>query len=164
MQKDSVDRMIDAWAGTQPDLDVSPLEVAGRLLLCAHHLQQALTEALQPLGLTFPDFDVLNTLRRRADPTGTNPTDLAESALITTGAMTSRLHRLEQAGLIRRVPDPADGRAVRVNLTPRGRALAKRALTKVLAADETFLAPLTSPQRGEVAGTLRQLLLSVEAG
>jgi DNA-binding MarR family transcriptional regulator len=154
--------MIETWAETHPELDVSPLEVAGRLLLCAHHLQQELSEALRPLGLTFADFDVLNTLRRRADPDGTNPSDLAESALITTGAMTSRLHRLEAAGFIRKVADPEDGRAVRVSLTPRGRTIAKRALTNVLAADEHFLAPLTPTQRRQAAIAMRQLLVQAE--
>ncbi|WBQ04371.1 MarR family winged helix-turn-helix transcriptional regulator [Kribbella sp. CA-293567] len=162
MQKDSVDRMIETWADTHPDLDVSPLEVVGRLLLCAHHLQRALVEELQPLGLTFADFDVLNTLRRQAEPTGANPSVLAESALITTGAMTSRLHRLETAGLVRKVPDAEDGRSVRVSLTPRGRRLAVRALTKVLAVDENFLAPLTNAQRRQVAGALRQVLVEFE--
>ncbi len=47
---------------------------------------------------------VLNTLRRRGDVAGTNPRDLARSSLITSGAMTSRLDRLERAGLVRRGP------------------------------------------------------------
>lgn len=154
--------MIETWAETHPELDVGPLDVAGRLLLCAHHLERRLVEALQPLGLTFADFDVLNTLRRRAEPAGTNPSDLAESALITTGAMTTRLHRLEAAGFIKKVADPDDGRAVRVSLTPRGRTIAQRALTKVLAADEDFLAPLTATQRRQTTSALRQLLTQAE--
>ncbi|WP_433162450.1 MarR family winged helix-turn-helix transcriptional regulator [Kribbella sp. CA-247076] len=162
MSEDSVDRMVAAWAASEPGLDVSPLEVAGRVLLGAHHLQKALVEALRPLNLSFADFDVLNTLRRRADPDGTNPSELAHSALITTGAMTTRLHRLAEAGLVRRVPDPDDGRAVRVLLTARGRTLARQALDAVLAADEAFIAPLSRTQRAALVDALRTALLPYE--
>lgn len=159
MQPDAVDRIIQAWAQRDPSLDARPLEVVGRLLLCAHHLERALVAALQPFALSFADFDVINTLRRRGDAQGTNPSDLAQSSLITTGAMTSRLDRLERAGLITRAPDPTDGRAVRVHLTEQGERLAQQSLNAVLAADEAFLEPLDQPQREAVAAALRLLLL-----
>jgi DNA-binding MarR family transcriptional regulator len=163
MTSDSVDRMIQTWAATNPSVDARPLEVVGRLLLCAEYCQRALTAALQPFELSFGDFDVINTLRRRADADGANPSDLARSSLITTGAMTARLDRLSRAGLIRRAPDPADGRAVRVHLTERGHDLAVSALEAVLAADETFLQPLNGKQRDEVAALLRVLLAAHES-
>jgi DNA-binding MarR family transcriptional regulator len=163
MDKDSVDRMIEAWAAADPTLDPRPLEVVGRLLLCAQHCQQQLVAALRPLDLSFGDFDVLNTLRRRADPHGTNPSQLAQSSLITTGAMTARLHRLERSGLITRVPDRGDGRAVRIRLTARGSRLARKALQAVLEADEAFLEPLQMQQRDTVASILKLLLLHNEA-
>jgi DNA-binding MarR family transcriptional regulator len=159
MRADAVDRIIQAWAERDPSLDARPLEVVGRLLLCAHHIEHALVAALQPFALSFADFDVINTLRRRGDAQGTNPSDLAQSSLITTGAMTSRLDRLERAGLITRTPDPTDGRAVRVHLTEQGARLAEQSLNAVLAADEAFLEPLDQPQREAVAAALRLLLL-----
>jgi len=97
MPPDSVDRIIAAWAERDPTVDARPLAVVGRLLLCAHHCRNALVAALEPFGLSFGDFDVINTLRRRGDKVGTNPRDLARSALITSGAMTARLDRLERA-------------------------------------------------------------------
>jgi DNA-binding MarR family transcriptional regulator len=163
MDKDSVDRMIEAWAAADPTLDPRPLEVVGRLLLCAQHCQQQLVAALRPLDLSFGDFDVLNTLRRRADPHGTNPSQLAQSSLITTGAMTARLDRLERAGLIRRAPDPTDRRAVRVHITEEGEQLAEQALHAVIAADEAFLEPLSQRRRDLVASALKQLLLRAES-
>jgi DNA-binding MarR family transcriptional regulator len=164
MDTDSVDRMIEAWADTDPRVDARPLEVVGRLLLCAHYLHRDLVAALRPFGLSFSDFDVINTLRRRGDEQGTNPRELARSALITSGAMTTRLDRLERAGLIARVPDPADGRSVRVRLTKRGEKLAERALNAVIAADEAFLEPLSDRQRDSVASALKLLLLRSEPG
>jgi DNA-binding MarR family transcriptional regulator len=161
---DSVDRMIQAWAERDPRVNASPLEVVGRLLLCAMHLERAIVAALEPLGLSFGDFDVLNTLRRRGDDQGTKPRDLARSSLITSGAMTSRLDRLERAGLVRRTPDPADRRGVLVQLTERGERLAETSLQAVIAADEAFLEPLSRRQRAVVAAALKQLLLRSEPG
>jgi DNA-binding MarR family transcriptional regulator len=163
MASDSVDRIVQAWAERDPGVDASPLEVAGRLLLCAAHLEGAIVAALKPFELSFGDFDVLNTLRRRGDETGTNPSDLAQSSLITTGAMTARLDRLERAGLVRRAPDPADRRAVRVQLTEEGERLAAQALRAVIAADKAFLEPLSQARRDAVASALKQLLLRVES-
>jgi DNA-binding MarR family transcriptional regulator len=160
---DSVDRIVQAWAERDPRVDASPLEVAGRLLLCAAHLERAIVAALEPFNLSFGDFDVLNTLRRRGDERGTNPSDLAQSSLITTGAMTARLDRLERAELISRAPDPGDRRAVRVHLTKEGEQLAEQALHAVIAADKAFLEPLSQRQRASVASALRQLLLRAES-
>jgi DNA-binding MarR family transcriptional regulator len=161
---DSVDDIVQAWAARDPTVDASPLEVVGRLLICARQLDQALVAALEPLGLSFGDFDVINTLRRRGDRDGTNPRELARAALITSGAMTARLDRLERAGLIERAPDPADRRGVRVRLTRRGDRLARQALRAVIEADEEFLAPLDPDQRETAAALLKQLVVRHERG
>jgi DNA-binding MarR family transcriptional regulator len=87
---------------------------------------------------------------------------MARSSLITTGAMTSRLDRLERAGLIRRTPDPADRRGVLVHLTPRGSKVARRALQELIAANQAFLEPLSGQQRDSIASALKQLLLHHE--
>jgi DNA-binding MarR family transcriptional regulator len=148
--------MVEAWHARRPGMDVSQLEVVGRLLLCARHLEQALVRALKPLGLSFGDFDVLNTLRRMGVPA--NPTELAAASLITSGAMTARLDRLAAAGLVERTNDPNDRRGVRVTLTEAGTDVADQALRAVLAADEDFLGPLDANQRAAAADLLRALL------
>lgn len=162
MTKDSVDEIVRAWATRDPDLDTSPLEVVGRLLLCARHLEQDLVTALEPLGLSFGDFDVLNTLRRHGDAAGMNPRALAHASLITSGAMTTRMDRLVRSGLIERAPDPTDRRGVLVRLTEQGDRLADQAVRTVLAADEAFLEPLDHPQRETAAALLNRLLRPYE--
>jgi DNA-binding MarR family transcriptional regulator len=164
MAVDSVDRIIEAWARSDPRVDARPLEVAGRLLLCAGYLERAIVAALEPFELSFGDFDVLNTLRRRAEEEGTKPRDLARSSLVTSGAMTSRLDRLERAGLVKRAPDPTDRRGVLVALTERGERLAEQSLQAVIAADKAFLDPLSQRQRDSVASALKLLLLRAEPG
>lgn len=157
---DSVDRMVEAWHAQRPGMDVGQLEVVGRLLLCARHLENALVAALKPLDLSFGDFDVLNTLRRMGIPA--SPTELAHASLITSGAMTARLDRLVGAGLVERAVDPHDRRGVRVQLTDTGARKADQALSVVLEADERFLSPLGRAQRDEAASLLRALLHPLE--
>jgi DNA-binding MarR family transcriptional regulator len=159
---DSVDRITEAWRRREPDLDSSSLEITGRLLLCAGYYERAVGPVLHRFGLTIADFDVLNTLRRLGDPHGSKPGDMARSSLITTGAMTSRLDRLERAKLIRRTPDPADRRGVLVSLTPQGSKVARQALHELLATNQAFLEPLDPQQRDSVASALKQLLLRHE--
>ena len=154
--------MVAEWANAEPDLDVSVLQVIGRLLRGAELTQQRLTAALTPLGLTYADFDVINTLRRRNDHDGTHPRDLARSALVTSGAMTARLDRLVARGLVQRHADPDDRRAIKIELTSQGRRLATQALDAVLAVDEAILSPLTPRQRATLASTLKRLLLPLE--
>ncbi|MEJ3654144.1 MarR family transcriptional regulator [Actinomycetes bacterium KLBMP 9759] len=162
MRDDSVDRMVQEWAARDDRLDASPLHVVGRLFRGADYGRRAVLDALRPFGLTYGDFDVLNTLRRRGDVDGTNPGDLAQAALITSGAMTTRLDRLEQAGYVHRAVDPADRRGVRVRLTRQGEELATAALEAVLVADEQFLAPLSPAERDQIAQLLKRLMLPHE--
>jgi DNA-binding MarR family transcriptional regulator len=162
VESDSVDRIVQAWRKRDPHLDSSSLAVTGRLLLCAGYYERAVGTVLRRFGLSIADFDVLNTLRRVSDQHGSKPTDMARSSLITTGAMTSRLDRLERAGLIRRTPDPADRRGVLVHLTPQGSKVARQALHELIAANQAFLKPLNRQQQDSIAAALRQLLLHHE--
>ncbi len=154
--------MVDEWAEREPGLDASPLLVVGRLLRCAENARGLLGETLRAFGLSYADFDVLNTLRRRGDPEGTHPRELARSVLITSGAMTARVDRLERLGLVERQSDPDDRRAIRIRLTKTGERIAAQALEAVLDADRAILEPLSDRQRSTLAGTLKRLLLHQE--
>jgi DNA-binding MarR family transcriptional regulator len=101
-------------------------------------------------------------LRRVSDQHGGKPSDMARSSLITTGAMTSRLDRLERTGLIRRTPDPADRRGLLVRLTPQGSKVARQALHELITTNEAFLEPLNGQQRDSIASAFKQLLLHHE--
>ena len=134
----------------------------GRLMLCAAYYERAVGTVLEGFGLSIADFDVLNTLRRVGDQRGCRPSDMAPSSLITTGAMTSRLDRLERAGLVRRTPDPTDRRGLVVRITPQGSKLARQALHELIATNHAFLEPLNRQQRNAIASAFKQLLLHHE--
>src|SRR5829696_7736969 len=119
---DVIDRLVAAWRDARPDLDPSPLEVVGRVIVLAQHLERSVNEALAAHGLTLGQFDILATLRRQPDGRLT-PTQLLRSVVLSSGGMTNRLDRLEEAGWIRREADPDDRRGVVVSLTAGGRML-----------------------------------------
>ncbi len=56
----------------------------------------------------------------RIGPSGTRVGDLAEQAQVTKQTATATVDRLERAGYVRRVPDPADARARLVVIAERG--------------------------------------------
>jgi DNA-binding MarR family transcriptional regulator len=76
--------------------------------------------------------------------------------------MTSRLDKLEQNGWVRRLPDPADRRALLVELTPSGRELVERVMAGVLQLRADQLHSLSVGERRQLVDILRKLLLNFE--
>ena len=74
---------------------------------------------------TFPQFDVLSQLDR--EPAGLTFVELSRRLLVTAGNLTGIVDRLHAEGLVRRAVHPADRRAFRLTLTPKGRRLVRRA-------------------------------------
>ena len=154
---DPVDRLLAQWRRERPDLDTSPMAVVGRVSRIARRVDLAQRETFARYDLDPPAFDVLATLRRSGDPFALTAGDLMRSAMVTSGAITQRLDRLEARALVRRGPHPADGRVVLVTLTPSGRELVDRVLPDHLATEERLLAALTAQERTTLAGLLRTL-------
>jgi DNA-binding MarR family transcriptional regulator len=89
-----------------------------------------------------------------------NPTRLFNSVILSSGAMTKRLDRLEEMGLVERLPDPNDRRGRLVALTDRGRELVDAAVVDHLENQQTLLGALDAGEREDLASLLRKLLLS----
>ncbi len=117
---DRLDRIQAAWRRERPDLDVRPQGVIGRLSRVANHVTDELVAVYRQHGLGEGDFDVLATLRRAGAPYERTPGDLCANTLVTSGAMTKRVDRLEAAGLVTRRVSDEDARARVIALTPRG--------------------------------------------
>ena len=83
------------------------------------------------------------------------------TALVTSGAITQRLDRLEEKGLITRERSEADGRAVVVTLTDAGRAALDAALPDHLETERGLLDGLSSADREQLADLLRRLLVAL---
>ncbi|POZ63211.1 MarR family winged helix-turn-helix transcriptional regulator [Chromobacterium alticapitis] len=157
---DKIDLILGQWRQARPDLDCSGMAVVGRLGRLLIHLQKRLADNFERFGLKDGEFDVLATLRRADGGDGLCPTDLYTSLLLTSGAVSKRLDRLEAAGWLTRHPDPTDRRALRIRLTDAGLALTDRALEGHVAAMEDALAPLAPEQRAQLAALLKHWLLA----
>lgn len=154
---DPVDRLLAQWRRERPDLDTRPMAVVGRVSRVARRIDLAQRATFARYDLDPPAFDVLATLRRSGEPFALTAGDLMRSAMVTSGAITQRLDRLEARGLVRRGPHPGDGRVVLVTLSPAGRELVDRVLPDHLATEERLLAGLTQVQRAALADLLRSL-------
>jgi DNA-binding MarR family transcriptional regulator len=157
---DPVDHLLGQWARERPDLDVSPMGVVGRTSRLARRIDLAQRETFARYDLDPAGFDVLATLRRSGQPYALTPGQLMRSAMVTSGAITQRLDRLEARGLVARDGHPEDGRAVLVALTDEGRELVDRVLPDHLATEQRLLAGLPKQDRAHLA----RLLRAMEAG
>jgi DNA-binding MarR family transcriptional regulator len=113
---DRADVAIEQWARERPDLPALPMALLGRLSEAAERMMRDHHNPLfAEAGLQPGEFDVLATLRRSGAPYMLSPTRLYEAAMISSGGMTNRLDRLEQAGLIERRPGRSPRQADRAH-------------------------------------------------
>ena len=103
---------------------------------------------------------MLGVLRRSGTPYRMSPTDLARTLLLTTASVTHRVDRLERAGLVRRIPSPANRRSILVELTPQGLDIVERAVEAHAVAEEQAVSALDPAERERLASLLRKLLLA----
>ena len=159
---DAIKKIVEQWSVERPELDPSGFEVVGRILVLAEHLRRRVGEVLEPLGLGLWGFDVLATLRRQGAPFRLTPTELSHASMLTSGAMTNRLDRLEEAGLVRRERNPDDRRGVHVVLTEHGRELVDRALAVRFDEANDAVAGMALKEREKTAALLAKLLAHLE--
>ena len=154
---DRIDHLLSEWQAERPELDATPMAVVGRLLSLGRQLEARANAALKPLGLHYTDLDVLATLRRGGRPYRRTPTELRNSVLITSGAMTACLDRLESNGLIARVADPQDRRSSAAVLTTEGRKLIDKAIAVRFKEAADALSGLSDSERSRLASLLKKL-------
>ena len=118
---------------------------------------------LAPLNLTWESFSLIVTLRRVGAPYELRPLDLLSISLLSSGAMTNRIDRVERQNLVERLRDPNDRRGVIVKLTPAGKKLADQAISMHLKNMQALLSPLEPSERKITAKILEKLLFSLEA-
>ena len=158
---DAIDALIEQWRRERPDLDMWPMGILGRIVRLPHVLERELKEFFAEHGLEAWEFDVLTTLRRSGEPYELTAGALLKASMVTSGAITNRIDRMEVKGLVERVRDAEDRRSVRVRLTPRGRAVVDELLGPHLANGARMLRPLDPAAREQVTNALRTLLESL---
>lgn len=160
-EADHVARLIEQWRRERPDLDVSPMGIIGRLHRLGDRLRIELVQVYRRYGLGEGEFDVLATLRRQGEPYELAPGELSRHTMVTTGAITKRLDRLERDGLVVRRGNVTDGRGRIVGLTDAGLRVIDEAFAEHMRNEARLVSTLTPSERAELerllAGWLQRL-------
>jgi DNA-binding MarR family transcriptional regulator len=159
--RDAVDAILEQWRRERPDLDPSPIGIVGRASRLARALEARLEPVYKAHGLEPGWHDILATLRRSGPEHRLRPTDLTHATMLTSSGTTKRLDKLEEAGLIRREPDPNDRRGTLIALTAEGRALIDTVTPAHLANEAQLISALDPAEQEQLAALLRKLLLNL---
>jgi DNA-binding MarR family transcriptional regulator len=162
MSVDRVGRIQAQWAAERPDLDVTPQGVYGRMHRLANRLDEELKVGFRRYGLKEGEFDVLAALRRAAPSYELAPGELARYTMVTSGAASKRIDRLEAAGLVSRRVSEQDHRVRVIALTAAGRRVIDAAFTAHIANEHRLLAPLTQRDRRDLERLLTKWLAAFE--
>jgi DNA-binding MarR family transcriptional regulator len=161
-QQDHVDRFLETIHFVLPDLDLEVEGIVDRIAGLSRRIHRSMDETLAEFGLDSAEHKALSTLAQAGPPYRSAPGKLAKRMDLSSGAMTNRLDRLEQAGLIRRLPDPDDRRGVVVELTEEGRRLYQQAVGVQAKKEALVTAALNEREKKQLNSLLRRLMLEFE--
>ena len=122
------------------------------VLHAAHALEDRVEEALGRAGLSTPKYSVLNALVETGEALSLS--DLAGRLSCVRSNMTQLVDRLEADGLVRRVSDPHDRRAVRAAITDEGRARYEAGASEVEKLHREFSAGVSEADRAALVRLL----------
>ncbi|MFC7305081.1 MarR family winged helix-turn-helix transcriptional regulator [Streptomyces monticola] len=158
---DAVDAIIGQWVEERPELTDAmwPVQVLARVQRLSMVLSKENKAFAVEHGLEMGEFDVLTTLRRSGPPYALTAGAFLKAAMVTSGAITNRVDRMEAKGLVERVRDGSDRRTVRIRLTERGMEMTDQLMADHLVNYERIIgAALSREECEQVASGLRKLL------
>ena len=159
---DKVDNIIKQWNKERPDLDVSSMELIGRIKKVNGHLVKEMDKTFTAHDLNHASFDVLATLRRSGKPYALSPNELLATMMVTSGTMTNRIDRLVKAGLVDRIANPNDGRGFIISLTKAGFSLIDKAVSAHVATQTKLTSSLLVEEQQQLNVLLSKFLSSLE--
>lgn len=160
--QDIIDNLITSWKQERSDLDASAMGIVGRVLILSKILEKRVGSVLKKSNIHYTDLDVLATLRRSGKPFLLTPTQLIQSVLITSGAMTALLDRLTKLDLIKRMLDPKDGRVKTASLTQKGKTVIDHAIKfRFNEADES-INMFSKTEKETLSALLKKMLLHLD--
>jgi DNA-binding MarR family transcriptional regulator len=158
-EPDRIDRIVERLADMPAVERVEPLAegICDRISVISRRLMLRSKRSLDGHGISWRDWQVLTNLMLGGD-TPRSPSDLASTLMVTTGAMTNVLDRLEEAGFIRRLRNPGDRRSVIVEATDAGVDLWYAAVNELGAQEAGAVSVLTAAEQRQLNSLLRKLL------
>lgn len=161
-QRDHIDRFLDRLTGLgHPDIDLEVEGIVDRIGGLNRRIKKGMETVVAEYDLTLPDWHAMSRLRLASDHRS-SPGELATDLELSSGAMTSRLDRLEEQGFVRRLSDPKDRRGVVVELTPEGKAAWDRTAGIAARREAFFASALTKGEQRQLNGLLRKLMVAFE--
>jgi len=118
-------------------------------------LYERLDRALAPFDLSTPQYIVIVLL---ANDVASKSSDICKTVAHDPGAMTRVLDRLEEKKLVRRVPDPNDRRALKLELTPEGRALYPKVVAVAVGMINELLEGFSKTEVRQMENFLKRIL------
>jgi DNA-binding MarR family transcriptional regulator len=162
-EQDHIDRFLKRLEPLKElDIDLEVEGIVDRIGGINRRIKRGMEATLAEHDLTHPDWQVLTSLRLHIPDHRSSPGALAADLELSSGAMTSRLDRLEQLGFVQRLPAPGDRRAVVIELTAEGRKAWDRAASTQGRRELFFASALTKVEQRQLNTLLRKLMLAVE--
>src|SRR5262245_27773586 len=122
-------------------------------------LFRALDGELGALGFTSAQWPILRAVATNDMPIAA---DLCRRLNYDTGSMTRMLNRLESKGVIERVPDRADGRVIRLRMTPAGKRVFPRLRDAAIRVLNHLVADFTSDEIHDMCGQLQRMYANMD--
>ena len=164
VESDRVDQRIAEWAPQLPPIDLDIEAAVQRIQWIARLIDKKMMETLGDFQLSHGEWHVLRHLAMEGPPYRSSPGKLAKWEGLSSGAMTNRLDQLEKAGLVRRLPDPDDRRALKVELTDKGHKLWVDSINVQAGKEAALAAALDERELGQLNKLLRKVLTGLEKG
>ncbi len=162
MNEDHVDHVLEQWKKEKPEIDPSSMAVVGRLLRVKNFLSLNLQTAYKEYSLNIGEFDLLATILRSGKPYALTPNQLLSSLMLSSGAMTNRIDKLESRKLVHRRSNPLDRRGTLVQLTPKGRKLISEVINTHIESCDKFLQGINKSEQEVLATLLKKILIRCE--
>jgi len=125
--------------------------LTGTLLMKEAH------QVLQPFGLTEAQFNILMLLKHQFSNNRTNQTELGKMLLVNRSNVTGLIDRMEQAGLVRRLPDAIDRRVHLIEMTETGRDTLNKCESVYYKRIEEVMSYLSPEERDSLVSMLETL-------
>ena len=156
--RDRIDHFLERLEGI-PGLDYEVEGIVDRINSLQRRFRAEHEETLRAWDLSWGEWKVLTSLHHGGC---SSPGELSSELELSSGAMTNRLDRLEEAGLIRRVRDPGDRRGVKLELTDEGRRVWTESASAQAQKEIVVASALTKREQVELNALLRKLMLAFD--
>lgn len=136
-------QMRDDYEAQTPDANILATEAVMNTIRTADLLYHQIGMLLRPLNVSAAGGLVLGLLR---DHGPMSPSELSERLIVTRATVTGLVDSLERRGFVRRTPDPADRRRLRIEITPSGLDVVQQVRATVHRAEKAWLAALSDAE------------------